>query len=75
MKVQEQQQEKEYLQQRVATLEKNNKELYLQKKSLEDEINKVMQETDDSKRLTMINTNLYRRKSLLRIDSSKIGGV
>jgi hypothetical protein len=37
-------------------------------KSLEDTVNKIIQEEDQEKKLKLINVNLFRRRSLMRVE-------
>lgn len=49
-------------------LEKKNKDLLTYQKSLEEEISNIGKEQDEDKRMDMFNTNLLRRKSMMRIE-------
>ena len=65
--------EKEFLMVRIRTLEDKNRELLKQKKAQEEEIARIGQEENEEKRLDMFNTNLLRRKSMLRIEKLSFG--
>eukprot|EP00347_Sterkiella_histriomuscorum_P010293 403376860 len=72
LRINEMEREKEILYQKISLLEKSNKELIAYKKSLEETIDEISKEKDIDKRLQMVNFNLIRRKSLLRLESSAI---
>ncbi|CDW76648.1 UNKNOWN [Stylonychia lemnae] len=72
MRVSELEKEKEVLLQKIQMLEKINKELVAYKKALEETIDEIAKEQDNQKRLQMVNFNLIRRKSLLRLEHSQL---
>ncbi len=59
--------EKDFLQQRVVSLERTNKELASLYRQTEETIAKIQAEEDPEKRMTLLQVNLIRRKSLLRV--------
>jgi hypothetical protein len=66
--LQEIEKEKDFLLQKIQMLEKSNKELIIYKKSIEETLNEISKEEDPEKKISMINVNLIRRKSLLRLE-------
>ncbi len=67
-RVTEVEREKEFLTVRIRSLEEKNRELLKYQKIQEEEIARIGREESDEKRLDMFNTNLLRRKSMMRIE-------
>jgi len=52
----------------VQSLERSNNELIQYKKQFEEALNQIKKEDDEGKRLALLNLNILRRKSLMRME-------
>lgn len=74
VRIAELEKERDILLQKIALLEKSNQELLSYKRSIEDTIKDISNEKDDQKKLQLVQLNLIRRKSLLRLENAALFG-